>query len=112
MVTAKYKGGRLLISGCLPHYRRPLQEILALRKVIAMELRGTRLELPLKKKLTLSIIARKHEGGNKEDLANIVQAVCQALDGSTLGKEDAILEDDSQIIQINARWTVDNPPRA
>jgi len=104
VVEAKLKDGRLILRGCFPHYRRPLSEIIDLRHTIYDQLVTQRVQLPIKKKLHLSINANKHESGC--DLSNIVQAICQALDGKTLSidKHDIILVDDSQIISLSARW--------
>jgi hypothetical protein len=104
VIDVKFKEGRLQLKGCFPHYRRPLAEIIALRHAIYDQLVAQRVALPIKKKLHLSINATRHEHGC--DLSNIVQAICQALDGKTLSieKHDIILVDDSQIISLSARW--------
>ncbi len=104
MIEAKFKDGRLQLRGCFPHYRRPLPEIMALREAIRFQLEQQRVPLPITKRLHLSINANQHEDGC--DLSNIVQAICQALDGKTLSltKTDIILQDDSQIISLSARW--------
>ena len=104
MIDVKFKEGRLQLRGCFPHYRRPLSEIIALRHAIYDKLTQQHVQLPIRKKIHLSINANKHEHGC--DLSNIVQAICQALDGKTLSidKHDIVLEDDSQIISLSARW--------
>lgn len=102
MVEAKFKDGRLILRGCFPHYRRPLAEIVALRRIIFVLLSDQHVALPIEKKLHLSINCHRHKDGC--DLSNIVQAICQALDGKTLDKKEAILVDDSQVISLSARW--------
>jgi len=102
MVEAKFKDGRLILKGCFPHYRRPLSEIVALRRAIFLQLSDQRVKLPIEKRLHLSVNCHKH--ADCSDLSNIVQAVCQALDGKTLNKSEAILVDDSQVTSLSARW--------
>lgn len=104
MIEVKFKEGRLIMRGCFPHYRRPLNEIIALRRAIYGQLVDQHVKLPITKKLHLSINCHKHEDGC--DLSNIVQAICQALDGKTLSidKQNIILVDDSQINSLSARW--------
>lgn len=100
----KFKEGRLQLRGCFPHYRRPLSEISELRHAIFDQLQRQHVPLPITKRITLSINAFRHESGC--DLSNIIQGICQALDGKTLSlnNKDVILKDDSQVIAITARW--------
>ena len=93
---------QLYVKGCLPHYRRPIQEIMTLRGEIAASLVSRGIALPITREVHLIVSARKHHDGG--DLSNIVQAVCQALDGNTLNKAEAILVDDGQVVRISARW--------
>lgn len=86
----------------MPHYRRPLLEIVEFRRQIAEQLRIQHILLPITKKVSLTVMAHRHADGG--DLANILQAAVQALDGGTLGKENAILADDSQIVRLHAQW--------
>jgi len=104
MISVRLHPGRLVLKGCFPHYRRPLQEIIEFRRAIYTQLVDQRETLPITRKIHLTIHANKHEDGC--DLSNIVQAVCQALDGKTLSidKSDIILVDDSQIACIQAQW--------
>jgi hypothetical protein len=104
VIEVRFKEGRLIMRGCFPHYRRPLPEIVALRRAIYTQLVDQHVKLPITKKLHLSVNCHRHEDGC--DLSNIVQAICQALDGKTLSisKTDIILVDDSQIISLSARW--------
>lgn len=102
MFTVRYVGNRLVVRGCTPHYRRPLSEIVAFRRQMALQLREQGLPLPITKRLKVSLLAYRHADGG--DLANILQGLIQALDGNTLSKEDAILEDDAQINQLHAQW--------
>lgn len=102
MIEAKLNNNVLYVKGCLPHYRRPLAEILAMRSQIADALRARGVMLPLKGDIHLRVAARRHFDGG--DLSNVVQGVCQALDGGTLGRPNAILEDDGQVVTLSARW--------
>mgnify|MGYP001952375539 CR=1 FL=1 len=102
MIEAKVNMNVLYVKGCLPHYRRPLQEIVKFRRLIHDDLTEAGVTLPLEGEYHLRILARKHTDGG--DLSNIIQGVCQALDGNTLDKSKAILKDDGQIITITARW--------
>lgn len=102
MFTVRYVSNRLVVRGCTPHYRRPLPEIVDFRRQMAMQLREQGVPLPITKALKVSLLARRHSDGG--DLANILQGLVQALDGNTLGKEDAILADDKQINQLHAQW--------
>jgi hypothetical protein len=102
VVEAKFKDGRLILKGCFPHYRRPISEIVALRRAIYVQLTDKHVKLPIEKKLHLSINCHRHVDGC--DLSNVVQAICQAIDGKTLNKTEAILVDDSQVISLSARW--------
>ena len=104
MISVRLHPGRLVLKGCFPHYRRPLEEIMEFRRAIRSQLVDQHVALPITRKIHLTIHANKHEDGC--DLSNIVQAVCQALDGKTLSidKTDIILADDSQIICIHAQW--------
>lgn len=99
MVKAKFKDGKLHLFGFFPHYRRPLTEIVELRKNIHQQLLSDT-SLPITENIHLSINAY-NQGF---DLPNIVQAICQALDGTTLGPDFAVLADDAQIVSLRARW--------
>lgn len=102
MIEAKVNMNVLYVKGCFPHYRRPLGEIIELRKAIHKSLLDREVKLPLEGECHLRIAARRHYDGG--DLSNIMQAVCQAIDGNTLDKSTAILHDDGQLISIHARW--------
>lgn len=93
----------LTIKGCLPHYRRPLPEIVELRERIYKRLSELmpHLDLPLTCEIHLRVVAKKHADGG--DLSNILQAVVQAIDGNTLGP-NKVLADDKQIAFMSARW--------
>ena len=91
-----------MVRGSTPHYRRPLPEIVDFRDHMAAQLREQKVELPIETPIKISLLAKRHcEGG---DLANILQGLIQALDGNTLGKENAILADDGQITRLHAQW--------
>lgn len=90
------------MRGCTPHYRRPLPEIVAFRKQMAWMLRDQGVVLPITDRVKVSLLAARHADGG--DLSNVLQGLIQALDGHTLGKPDAILEDDKQITQLHAQW--------
>ena len=102
MIEAKLNINVLYVKGCLPHYRRPLEDIIKLRSHIATELQERGVSLPIGEPVHLRILARRHTDGG--DLSNIIQAVCQALDGDTLDRKQAPLVSDSQILTIHARW--------
>lgn len=102
MFSIRYVGGRLVVRGCTPHYRRPLPEIVEFRRQMAAQLREQGVVLPITKRVGVTLIANKHAHGG--DLPNILQGLVQALDGGTLGKEFAILEDDGLINQLHAQW--------
>lgn len=99
-----FHGKVLTIKGCLPHYRRPLAEIIELReriyKRISTQQPGR--QFPITHEIHLRVVAKKHADGG--DLSNILQAVCQALDSSTLSASPALLKDDKQITFLSARW--------
>ena len=90
-----------MVRGCTPHYRRPLPEIVEFRRQIAAQLREQGVSLPISKRVGVTLIANKHAHGG--DLANLLQGLVQALNGGTLGKEFAILEDDRLINQLHAQ---------
>lgn len=90
------------MRGCTPHYRRPLLEIVEFRRQMARQLRESGVPLPITHKLKVSLLAHRHADGG--DIANLLQGLVQALDGNTLGKDDAILADDKQINQLHAQW--------
>lgn len=102
MFSIRYISGRLVVRGCTPHYRRPLAEIVEFRRQLAAQLREQAVHLPITKKVGVTLIANRHSDGG--DLSNLLHGLIQALDGHTLGKEDAILEDDGQINKIHAQW--------
>lgn len=102
MFTIRQNGGKLVVRGCTPHYRRPLLEIVEFRNQMARQLREQGVPLPITKRVGVTLIATKHAHGG--DLPNLMQGLVQALDGGTLGKDNAILEDDRQIVQLHAQW--------
>lgn len=102
MFTIRYIGNRLVVRGCTPHYRRPLPEIVEFRRQMAEQLRGQGIPLPITRQLKLSLLAKRHSDGG--DIANLLQGLVQALDGHTLGRENAILDDDKLINQLHAQW--------
>lgn len=102
MFSIRYTGGRIVVRGCTPHYRRPLPEIVEFRRQMARQLREQGVALPISDKVKISLLARRHSDGG--DLPNLMQGLVQALDGGTLGKADAILADDKQINQLHAQW--------
>lgn len=102
MFSARFINGRIVICGCTPHYRRPLVEIVQFRKEIAAQLREQNVALPITRKVHVTLRATRHLHGG--DLSNLLQGPIQALDGGTLGIENAILADDKQICVLHAEW--------
>ncbi len=102
MFSIRYIGNRLVVRGCTPHYRRPLPEIVQFRREMAAQLREAGVPLPISKRVAVTLMAKKHSEGG--DLPNLLQGLVQALDGGTLGRDDAILDDDKQIGVLHAQW--------
>lgn len=102
MFTIRYVGNRLVVRGCTPHYRRPLPEIVEFRRQMAEQLRAAGVPLPIERRLGVTLMAARHADGG--DLPNLLQGLVQALDGNTLGRDNAILDDDKQIGVLHAQW--------
>lgn len=102
MFTIRYVGNRLVVRGCTPHYRRSLPEIVDFRRQMAAQLREAGVPLPITRRVGVTLMAHRHADGG--DLPNLLQGLVQALDGNTLGRDDAILDDDKQIGVLHAQW--------
>ena len=102
MFTVRYVGNRIVVKGCTPHYRSPLPEIVEFRQQMARSLREQGIPLPITKRVGVTLMATRHADGG--DLPNLLQGLVQALDGNTLGRDNAILDDDKQIGVLHAQW--------